>query len=180
MVFHSIDKGSIAEVIHSAMSGFQDFAKKCCPDWAAQVAASGIPRDVPDGFRFGWREDKYGRLLLVVRTASPWLAMRAKLAYRYDESLPLPSAAWFASHGQCNAVAFTSVNPLQRYRELLTAAVRQPGFDYGQNSTLGSQGRLGVIWFPNLLVDLDSDEVPSRSWYSPSSMESADGYVGPF
>lgn len=162
------------------MSGFQDFAKKCCPDWAAQVAASGIPRDVPDGFRFGWREDRYGRLLLVMRTASPWLAMRAKLAYRYDESLPLPSAAWLASHGQCNSVVFTSGNPLQRYRELLAMAARQPGFDHGQNSTLGSQGRFGVIWFPNLLLDMDSDEVPGRGWYSSSSMETADGYVGPF
>lgn len=164
----------------NGMSGFDEFAKKCCPDWAVQVAGCGIPRDVPDGFRFGWREDKYGRLLLVVRTAAPWLAMRAKLAYRYDESLPLPSAAWLAAHGQCNVVAFTSVNPAQRYRELLAVAARQPGFDRGQNTTLGSQGRFGVIWFPNLVEDLDSDEVPSRSWYPSSSMESADVYVGPF
>lgn len=166
------------------MAGFQDFAKKCVPDWAAQVAGCGIPRDVPDGFRFGWREDRYGRLLLVVRTASPWLAMRAKLAYRYDESLPLPSAAWLAAHGQCNAVAFTSVNPLLRYKELLAAVARQPGVDHGQDSTLGStlgsKGRFGVIWFPSLVADMDSDEVPVRGWYStPCCMESVDWYVGP-
>ena len=169
----------------SGMSGFQDFAERCCPDWAAQVAASGIPGNVPDGFRFGWREDKYGRLLLVVRTASPSIALRARLAYRYAESLPLPSAAWLASHGQCNTVEFTSVEPLQKYRELLVVAARQPGFDRGQNATLGSQGRFGVIWFPDLVADLDSDEVPDRGWYaSSSSMESASGYatgyVGPF
>lgn len=164
----------------NGMSGFDEFAKKCCPDWAVQVAGCGIPKDVPDGFRFGWREDRYGRLLLVVRTSAPWLAMRAKLAYRYDESLPLPSAAWLAAHGQCNVVAFTSVNPAQRYRELLAVAARQPGFDRGQNVTLGSRGRFGVIWFPNLVADMDSDEVPGRGWYSSSSMESADVYVRPF
>ena len=164
----------------NGMTGFQDFAKKCCPDWAAQVAASGIPNSVSDGFDFGWREDEYGRLLLVVKTRMPHLAMRAKLAYRYDESLPLPSAAWLAAHGQCNAVAFTSVDPRQRYRELLAAAARQPGFDHGQNVTLGSRGRFGVIWFPNLLGGMDSGEVPSRSWYALSSMESVGSYVRPF
>ena len=164
----------------NGMTGFDEFANKCCPDWAAQVATCGIPRNVPDGFHFGWREDSYGRLLLIARTAAPWLALRAKLAYRYDETLPLPSAAWLASHGQCNTVVFSGDDPRQRYRELLTAAAKQPGFDFGRNSTLGAQGRFGVIWYPSLVADLDTDEVPGRSWYTPSSMELAGNYVDPF
>lgn len=161
------------------MSGFDEFAKKCCPDWAAQVTTCGIPRNVSEGFHFGWREDSYGRLLLIARTAAPWLALRAKLAYRYDESLPLPSASWLASHGQCDAIAFASEDPVERYRQLLTAAARQPGFDRGRSVTLDSQGRFGVIWYPNLIADLDTDEVPDRSWYA-SGMEPVSGYTGPF
>lgn len=165
------------------MDGFFQFASRAVPEWAEQVALREFPLDVPAGFDFGWREDKYGRLLIVMQTTIAKFALRAKLAYRYAEALPLPTAAYLASHGQASAVAVAGLSPSQRYDAMLRAAVLQPGFDRGdRNVTCGARGRFGYVWYSDELRDMDSDEVPPRDWYfgeSNAAVEAVRAYVRP-
>lgn len=163
----SVDREfSSYKVESSEIYGFFQFASRAVPDWAEQVALREFPLDVPAGFDFGWREDKYGRLLIVMQTTVAKFALRAKLAYRYAEALPLPTAAYLASHGQAGTVVVAGLDPDQRYRAILRAAVLQPGFDRGDRGvTCGARGRFGYIWYSDELYDMDTDEVPGRSWY---------------
>ena len=164
------------------LTGFADLARYCVPEWAERVAANAkFTRDVPLGFDFGWLADEYGRLLLVIQTKAADLALRAKLAFRYVEELPLPTAAYLAAHGRSNSVVLAGLDAGQRYAALLRAAVAQTGFDKGAAPcvTCGARGRFGYIWYSNLLTDMDSDEAPSRSWYlyEAASVEAVRMYV---
>ena len=164
------------------LTGFVDLARYCVPEWAAQVETdASFTRSVPLGFDFGWLADEYGRLLLVIQTKAANLALRAKLAFRYVEELPLPTAAYLAAHGRSNSVVLAGLVAGQRYAALLRAAVAQTGFDKGvaPGVTCGARGQFGYIWYSDLLTDMDSDEAPPRSWYldGDASVEAVRMYV---
>ena len=43
----------------------------------------------------------------------------------------------------------------------------QPGVCFGDSgSTAGSDGRLGLAWYPYMVADLDNGEVPDHDWYT--------------
>ena len=142
-------------------------------EWIDQ-ACPGLRREfelnlASDGwFEIGWREDALGRLVLVVWTRVPEAAQRAKLAYRCAKCLPVASAAWLAAHGAAGASSLTldpDLAPLERYRRVLAAALKQRGFASDVCVTTGLAGRLSPMWIVDAAWDLDYDEIPSHHWY---------------
>lgn len=150
----------------NALSGFSEWVREDVPDWA-DASTRGLGSMFPGGdLNVLWREDELGRLVVMVVTGRHETALRAKLAYRYVMHLPLPTAAYLSTHGRGHAAAITEdMSMNDRYKAVLRAALRQPGFMYDCVSTRGSCGRFGSVWIRDLVWDLDSDECPSRAWY---------------
>lgn len=155
---------------------------KTVSDWSVCMRDSEFPAKAPTSFGFGWREDSLGRLVVVVSTEAPLMALRAKLMYRHLAGLPLASARYLAMHGQADAAVLTpDMTPGQGFAEVIRAAVRQTGFDAHLSRTNGSFGRFGPIWSMDALWDLDEDEIPDRDWYNvdlASNNERAGQYIG--
>jgi len=161
------------------LNGLTEWAAKDVPDWADAIR-KGLGDRVNTGFvDVAWREDELGRLVVMVATMRHEIASRAKLAYRYAEHLPLPTAAYLAAHGRTSAVVLDkNLSEKDRFFKVLAAAVRQTGFLYNCGSTVAMCGRFGSAWIRDLVWDLDSDECPGRAWYlDNASMESIGGYV---
>ena len=136
-------------------------------------------------FEVGWREDALGRLVLVVWTRVPEAAQRAKLAYRCAKCLPVASAAWLAAHGGApsSLKLGPTVEPRERYRRVLAAALSQRGFSRGDEpTTVGMCGRFGPMWMVCAAWDLDYDEIPSHGWYTvhPEALVDVEQYLRPF
>lgn len=159
--------------------GLVEWAAKDVPDWIDAIGKGFGVRDNLGSVDVEWREDELGRLVVMVATARHEIASQAKLAYRYAEHLPLPTAAYLAAHGRANAVVLDKgLSEEGRFNKVLAAAVRQNGFLYNCNSTIAMCGRFGSAWIRELVCDLDSDECPNREWYlDGDSMESVGGYV---
>ena len=146
--------------------GLMEWVAKDVPDWTDTIA-TGLGDRVNTGFvDVAWREDELGRLVVMVTTTRREIATRAKLAYRYAEHLPLSTAAYLAAHGRTSTVVLDKdLSEEDRFRRVLMAAVRQPGFLHDCGGTIGTCGRFGSAWIRELVWDLDSDECPGRGWY---------------
>ena len=149
------------------LSSFDDWIRRRVPDWASTLDASArYDALAPDSFLAGWRADEKGRLVIVLSTNSPAMALRAKLAWRYDAGLPVETAAYAAAHGVSAAVDLSAFPTEQaKYRAVVSSALLQPQFGADVANTLGQRGRFGTIWARDAVWDLDSDECPGRGWY---------------
>lgn len=149
------------------LSSFDDWIRRRVPDWASTLDASArYGAAAPDSFLAGWRADEKGRLVIVLSTNSPAMALRAKLAWRYEAGLPVETAAYAAAHGMSAAVDLSAFQTEQeKYRAVISSALLQPQFGAEIGSTLGQRGRFGTIWVRDAVWDLDSDECPGRGWY---------------
>ena len=164
----SVDADS-AQVGRAETPGFEDWVRDDTPDWYQTLHDQGsyeASRPAWPRFQFGWREDDLGRLVLVFQTGEPAMALRAKVAWRYEMCLPVQSAAYAAARGAAQCVDLSGVEgDVARYHELIKAAMHQPGFAWDFRTTSGQRGRFGTIWAMNPVWDLDSDEIPCRTWY---------------
>ena len=163
------------------LGAFKDWAAKEVPDWVPAVSAIQNVRVPENLFRVGWREDRLGRLVVVISTCDSNLALAAKLAYRYAAALPLPTAAYLIAHGRSSTVVLRDgMSESDRYKAVLKAALASPGFLHNCVSTDSMCGRFGSAWIRDLVWDMDSDELPCREWYlAPGAMEHAGLYFRP-
>lgn len=127
------------------------------------------------GFGLGWAEDTLGRLVVVISTTSSDMAQAATLVHRFMSGLPLESASYLATHGQGVAALPPGMTDEERYRAVLSTAVRHPEFDGpccdDANRVCGAFGR---VWNTALL---GSSETLTRGWYTSGECVRACDYV---
>lgn len=147
------------------LSGFQDWVRNECPDWAGMVQISNFQKEPPTGFVARWMEDSKGRLLIVLASVSSNLSLRVKTAWRYAYALPVPSAAYLAKTGKAEGVVLNGLTDGDKYRKVLKAAMHESGFVTNCSNTVGSCGAFGTAWIKDAVWDMDPDECPGRDWY---------------